>query len=91
MLEANHQLKGGSKPELVDRIIDAKLFGALPKCPKCGGGVLRVNYAVKVGHGGKGKYSCPGYYDGEHPGWWPIQKGWAGRPEKRTGLVVESV
>eukprot|EP00308_Calcidiscus_leptoporus_P017388 CAMPEP_0119386238 /NCGR_PEP_ID=MMETSP1334-20130426/95002_1 /TAXON_ID=127549 /ORGANISM="Calcidiscus leptoporus, Strain RCC1130" /LENGTH=203 /DNA_ID=CAMNT_0007407685 /DNA_START=61 /DNA_END=672 /DNA_ORIENTATION=- len=66
VLESNGQLKGGTKPALVDRCVDGKLFGRLPRCPKCGGGVLRVVYQSKVGHGGKGKFSCPGYYDDDH-------------------------
>jgi hypothetical protein len=64
-LEANNQKKTGAKSELVERCIDGKLFGALPKCPKCGGGILRVTYDAKFGHGGKGTYTCPGYFDGE--------------------------
>lgn len=66
ILDKNGQLKGGTKQELVERCVDGKLFGKLPRCPKCGGGVLRVVYSSKVGHGGKGKFSCPGYFDDDH-------------------------
>jgi len=66
ILENNEQKKGGTKAELIDRVVDGKLFGALPRCPKCGGPPVRVVYETKVGHGGKGKFSCPGYYDDDH-------------------------
>jgi len=66
VLGANGQLKGGTKGELVERCVDGKLFGALPKCSLCGGGTLRVVYNQKIGHGGVGRYSCPGYFDDDH-------------------------
>jgi len=59
----NGQLKGGNKQELVDRCVDGLLYGALPKCTLCGGGLLRVVYPSKYGHGGQGRFSCPGFYD----------------------------
>lgn len=84
ILENNEQKKGGTKAELIDRVVDGKLFGALPRCPKCGGPPVRVVYETKVGHGGKGKFSCPGYYDGESVlrALWEISECrfyWAGR------------
>jgi len=42
LLEANDQLKGGTKPVLVARCADGKLYGGLPRCPQCGGGKLKV-------------------------------------------------
>jgi hypothetical protein len=39
------------------------MYGALPRCPDCGGGILRVRYPSKWGHQGQGNFSCPGYYD----------------------------
>ena len=36
-----------------------------PRCPQCGGGTLKVNYASLYGHGGMGNFYCPGTYDGE--------------------------
>jgi hypothetical protein len=39
------------------------MFGALPRCPECGGGILRVYYKEKFGHGGQGSFSCPGFFD----------------------------
>lgn len=65
LCEANAQLKGGTKPELVQRCIDGKLHGALPRCPQCGGGLLKVVYAQPHGHGGQGRFSCPGFHDGD--------------------------
>uniref|UniRef100_A0A7S4J936 PARP-type domain-containing protein n=1 Tax=Prymnesium polylepis TaxID=72548 RepID=A0A7S4J936_9EUKA len=64
LCEANKQLKGGTKPELVERLVDGKMYGALPRCPDCGGGILKVYYPNgKYGHAGQGKFSCPGYFD----------------------------
>ena len=42
LLEANDQLKGGTKPVLVARCADGKIYGGLPRCPQCGGGKLKV-------------------------------------------------
>ena len=63
LLALNEQLKGGTKGELIARIVDGKMYGALPRCPECGGGLLKVVYEKKYGHGGQGKFSCPGFYD----------------------------
>lgn len=66
LLALNGQIKGGDKQELVERCVDCKLFGGLPRCPECGGGVLRVSYtSKKIGHGGQGSFSCPGFFDDE--------------------------
>ena len=59
------RLLGGAKDELVNRCVDHKMFGCLPRCPQCGGGTLKVNYASLYGHGGMGNFYCPGTYDGE--------------------------
>jgi len=53
-LQANDQLVGGSKGELVERIADCIVNGYLPRCPKCFGGKIK-----KSGTG----YFCPGSYD----------------------------
>ena len=53
------------RSELVDRCVDGALYGSLPRCQDCGGGVLRVRYPSKYGHGGQGAFHCPGYYDGD--------------------------
>ena len=66
MLRINSQVIGGNKQEVLERCIDGKIYGGLPRCPKCGGGILRVYYSVKVGHGGQGKFSCPGFYDDDY-------------------------
>lgn len=41
MLSINKQSTTGRKAELVDRILDGMQNGALPRCPKCNGGVVR--------------------------------------------------
>ena len=63
MLALNCQIKSGTKAELVERCVDGSLYGALPRCSLCGGGTLRVHYDTKYGHGGMGRFGCPGYYD----------------------------
>eukprot|EP00054_Salpingoeca_dolichothecata_P038902 m.14747 g.14747 ORF g.14747 m.14747 type:complete len:229 (-) comp9318_c0_seq1:100-786(-) len=65
LLRKNDMKVTGNKHELLDRCADGKQFGALPRCPKCSGGKLRVKYAQKHGHGGQGQFSCPGYMDDE--------------------------
>jgi hypothetical protein len=55
MLRANDQLTGGTRGELVERVVDRVVNGNLPRCPQCYVGRLRVN--------AKGKFSCPGGYD----------------------------
>jgi hypothetical protein len=34
---ANDQLYGGKRDELVDRVVDCKMNGCLPRCPTCFG------------------------------------------------------
>jgi len=63
LLRKNEQKISGSKHELIERIADAKLFGCFPRCPKCGGGRLRVMYDHEWSHNGEGQYYCRGYYD----------------------------
>lgn len=46
----------GNKPELINRIADGMLLGAIPSCPKCAGGKLRFENELGV-------YRCPGYLD----------------------------
>ena len=46
---------------LVDRCVDGHMFGGLPRCPECGGGLLRVVYAKRFGHSGQGKFSTPSW------------------------------
>ena len=62
-LRENQQLLGGTKPELVDRCVDRKLYGNLPRCPECSIGRLKVSYKLAFGHEGKGTFTCPGGYD----------------------------
>jgi hypothetical protein len=63
MLTKNDQKTSGKKSDLVERIADGKMYGALPRCPDCGGAVLKVKYARKYGHSGQGDFSCPGYFE----------------------------
>eukprot|EP00854_Cymbomonas_tetramitiformis_P021667 gene21667-26060_t len=62
VLKANHQLLGGTKDELAARCVDGEKWGALPTCPMCGKGRLKVAYQGH-GHGGQGTFSCPGFFD----------------------------
>mmetsp|Transcript_20330 Transcript_20330/g.65530 ORF Transcript_20330/g.65530 Transcript_20330/m.65530 type:complete len:411 (+) Transcript_20330:776-2008(+) len=36
-LKWNNQLLAGTKPELLRRVADGAVFGAVPQCPRCGG------------------------------------------------------
>lgn len=53
MLRKNQQKVTGTKPELVDRVAEGMVLGAIPQCNSCGGGRLRFD--------GSG-YTCPGKY-----------------------------
>ena len=53
----------GNKADLVERCVDRKLYGNLPRCPECGIGKLKVTYPREFGHGGMGTFTCPGGYD----------------------------
>jgi Histone H1-like nucleoprotein HC2/PADR1 (NUC008) domain len=55
MLRANDQVTGGTRGELLDRILDCVEHGNLPRCPQCFLGRLRVR--------ADGSFSCPGGYD----------------------------
>lgn len=57
-LEKNKQVRNGKKSDLVTRVAEGRVLGALPGCPKCKYG--RVHWS-RLG----GWYSCPGYYDKE--------------------------
>ena len=62
-LRANGQLLSGNKLDLVERCVDRKLYGNLPRCSKCGIGRLKVTYLTGFGHKGQGVFTCPGGYD----------------------------
>lgn len=62
-LRENGALMSGNKMELVERCVDRKMYGNLPRCPQCGIGRLKVVYACALGHQGQGDFSCPGGYD----------------------------
>ena len=63
LLRLNSQLRSGDKATLLERCVDAHLYGCLPRCTLCGGGTLKVAYSQRYGHKGQGKFSCPGFYD----------------------------
>lgn len=54
----NDQKVSGIKKELVERVADGRVKGAIPRCPQCTGGKLRFNPRT-------GNYKCPGYMDDE--------------------------
>jgi len=54
LLKENDLSSSGTKQELIERCSDGASFGALPRCPKCSGGRLRVI----AGH-----YVCPGFME----------------------------
>mmetsp|Transcript_41002 Transcript_41002/g.130295 ORF Transcript_41002/g.130295 Transcript_41002/m.130295 type:complete len:281 (-) Transcript_41002:126-968(-) len=57
-LAKNKQVRSGKKDELVRRVAEGRLLGALPPCPRCTQGQIHWS---RVG----GWYSCPGYFDKE--------------------------
>ncbi len=54
-LRANDQIVTGTKSELIDRVAEGITLGALPRCPRCGLGRMRVSRW--------GGFYCPGGYD----------------------------
>lgn len=54
----NNQVRTGKKEDLVQRVAEGRVLGALPACPKCGKGQIHWS---RIG----GWYSCPGYFDRE--------------------------
>lgn len=57
-LSANDQVRNGKKEELVQRVAEGRVLGALPSCPRCKKG--RIHWS-RIG----GWYSCPGHYDSD--------------------------
>lgn len=53
--ENDQAMTQAKKDELIERVADGEVFGALPRCPVCGGGKIRFN--------NKRVYYCPGYMD----------------------------
>ena len=67
-LTDNNAIKSGNKEEKINRCIDGRMFGALPVCPTCQFGKLRVrSYDSKWLHEARGSYFCPGNRDAS--GW----------------------
>ena len=62
-LKANRVVKPASKAQMVARCVDGELWGALPPCPRCHVGRLKVRYASPDAHGGQGEWTCGGSYD----------------------------
>jgi len=58
-LARNHQPITGRKDELVDRVADGRLLGAIPKCPSCLYGYLHFDKDTGI-------YHCPGSYQEDH-------------------------
>jgi PADR1 (NUC008) domain len=60
ILRLNQQSMTGTKDELISKVADGEIKGAIPKCAKCGGGYLKYDYKTDL-------YSCKGYVD--HSSW----------------------
>ena len=56
MCRQNQMKISGTKPELLERIADAKILGVIPKCPHCGGGRPKLDVKTMT-------YHCAGYRD----------------------------
>jgi len=56
LLKQNDQVTTGVKGDLIKRIADGMIYGALPRCPLCHGGRLKWDAT-------KGLYYCPGFMD----------------------------
>ena len=56
VLRANQQSMSGDKKTLLEKVADGEVKGAIPRCPKCGGGYLKYDFKVDV-------YGCKGYMD----------------------------
>ena len=60
----NDQTTSGTKDDIIDRVLECvNGGGAIPRCPKCSKGYLRLE-SPPGGAGGQG-YVCPGTYDGK--------------------------
>jgi hypothetical protein len=64
-LKSNRMNQGAAKKDKVARCVDGELFGALPSCPRCLVGNLKVAYESVDAHGGQGKWTCGGYFDSD--------------------------
>jgi len=65
-LREQNQLLKGTKAELVERAVDCRVWGLLPRCPECGGGKLKVSYHNGSDPSGGQTFKCPGFYDEDH-------------------------
>ena len=62
-LKANNIVIPANKAQKVARCVDGELWGAIPPCPRCHVGRLKVCYASPDAHGGQGEWTCSGSYD----------------------------
>lgn len=56
MLKLNDQTTTGAKPELVSKVAEGIVLGAIPRCPSCSGGKPNFDRTT-------GLYSCKGHMD----------------------------
>ena len=62
-LKANLVVRPATKAHMVARCVDGELWGAIPPCPRCHVGRLKVHYASPDAHAGQGEWTCGGTYD----------------------------
>ena len=56
ILKENNQSQSGNKSQLIAKVADGMLFGAIPRCERCGAG--RPKFDISTGI-----YFCDGYQD----------------------------
>ena len=62
-LKANRVVIPANKAHKVARCVDGELWGAIPPCPRCHVGRLKVRYESPEAHGGQGEWTCGGSFD----------------------------
>ena len=62
-LKANLVVRPATKAHMVARCVDGELWGAIPPCPRCHVGRLKVHYASPDAHAGQGEWTCGGACD----------------------------
>jgi len=55
ILKMNDQIQSGKKSELINRVAEGKILGAIPRCPTCSDAFLSFNPATGI-------YACKGSY-----------------------------
>ena len=56
ILRINGQSMTGDKKQVIEKVADGEVLGAIPKCPKCSGGHLKYDYKSD-------EYMCRGFMD----------------------------